>query len=345
MKTPYLPAEWAPQSALLLTWPHAGIDWQLPLDVIEAPFIQIASLTSQYQHVIISCLDDAQREHISQQLQQANANMSHISCYCIPSNDIWVRDHGPITVFDEQHRGCLLDFEFNGWGGKFPATQDNHVTQRLVQAGAFAGYQLQPISLVLEGGSIETDGHGLLLSTRHCLLHHNRNPSLDEHTLTETLRTLLGVEHVVLLKHGLLIGDDTDGHIDTLARFCDPYTLCYVSCDDPHDPQYNELTAMKAELSALRNCQNKPYHLVELPLPKPLYAQDGRRLPATYANFIITNQHVFVPSYADLMDSVALTQLTSCFANRDVISISSEHLITQSGSLHCASMHIPAPRA
>ena len=342
MHTPFLPPEWHKQAALLVTWPHIGIDWEVPLSDVEAIFIQITVLTSAYQRVIITCESKTHQIHIKQQLQQHTNNKPNIDYYIVPNNDIWVRDHGPITVLNKSG-ATLWDFQFNGWGNKFAADKDNLVTQGLVQAGAFSKkYQHKTAQLVLEGGSIETDGQGLLLTTNTCLLNPNRNPHLNQQAVCQHLSNLLGVEKIVFLTHGHIIGDDTDGHIDTLARFCNPHTLCYVSCDDPADPHYQPLALMQAELESLQNCQGQPYELIKLPLPKAIYNATGNRLPATYANFIITNQHIFLPVYGDPADEIAFERLSNCFSDKTVVSIPSYALITQGGSLHCASMQLPS---
>lgn len=341
MRTPFLPPEWHKQAALLLTWVHSGIDWAVPLSQIEAIFTKIVVLTSAYQRVIISCNNQAHRQHIQQQLQASSANQANIDYYIVPSNDIWVRDHGPITVLDG-NCAVLLDFQFNGWGNKFAADKDNQVTQNLVKADAFgANYHCKSSPLVLEGGSIETDGQGLLLTTRACLLNLNRNPHLSKQTISQQLSSLFGVEKIVFLENGHIIGDDTDGHIDTLVRFCNPHTLCYVSCDDPCDPHFKPLSLMRSELATLRNCQDQAYKCIALPLPKAIYNPAQARLPATYANFIMTNQHIFLPVYDDPADEIAFDRLSHCFFDKTVVPIPSYALITQGGSLHCASMQLP----
>ena len=342
MHTPFLPPEWHEQAALLITWPHAGINWEVPLSGVEKSFVAITVLTSTHQRVIITCQNKAHRTHIKQQLQNHTANETNIDYYIVPNNDIWVRDHGPITVLDKSG-ATLLDFQFNGWGNKFAADKDNFVTQGLVQANAFSTqYRHKSSQLVLEGGSIETDGQGLLLTTSACLLNPNRNPHLNQQAISQYLSGLLGVEKIVFLTHGHIIGDDTDSHIDTLARFCNPHTLCYTSCDDPTDPHFKLLALMQTELESLQNCQGQAYELIALPLPKAIYNLAGDRLPATYANFIITNQHIFLPVYGDPADEIAFERLSNCFSDKTMVSIPSYALITQGGSLHCASMQLPS---
>lgn len=338
---PFLPPEWSPQSAVMLTWPHEESDWQPWLNLVEPVFVEIARQVSRRERVLITCRSEAHRRHVADLLQQAGITPDQTRLYVAPSNDTWVRDHGPITVLRNGHP-LLLDFVFNGWGQKFAAELDNQVTRHLHAAGAFGDTPLRSLDLVLEGGSIEVDGDGTLLTTSHCLLSPKRNPDLNRSQIETELGRELGVRRVLWLEHGHLEGDDTDSHIDTLARFCDPETIAYVSCDDPGDDHYQELKAMEAELRAFRTAQGQPYRLVPLPWPRPKHAADGRRLPATYANFLIINGAVLVPTYDDPADEEALARLRACFPGRDVIGIPCAPLILQNGSLHCVTMQLPA---
>jgi len=342
MSTPRLPAEWEPQSGVMLTWPHDRSDWAPLLARVEPVFVRITSEIGRRENVLIVCRDEALRQRVLQQLREAGTRLDHIDCCIAPSNDSWSRDHGPITVLTETGRPRLLDFTFNGWGGKYPAELDNAITLELARAGAFGDTPVESIDLILEGGSIDSDGQGRLLTTEACLLSPQRNPQLDKAGIEQALRDHLGVEHVLWLKHGALAGDDTDSHIDTLARFCDPHTIAHVSCDDPADAHYAELQAMQAELRALRDAHGRPYRLVALPLPAARYNADGQRLPATYANFLIINGAVLVPSYGDPQDAVALQRLQTCFPGRAIIAIDARPLIEQFGSLHCVTMQLPA---
>ncbi|MEO6697400.1 MAG: agmatine deiminase family protein [Gammaproteobacteria bacterium] len=337
----YLPAEWEPQSGVLLTWPHAHSDWAAWLPEVEPVFVEIARQIALREQVIISCYHDAHADHVRLRLEQAGINPKRAHLYIVPSNDTWVRDHGPIAVF-EDNRPTLLDFTFNGWGGKFHADLDNQVTRHLHSLGAFAATPLQTIDMVLEGGGIEVDGAGSLLTTESCLLSPHRNPHLNKQQIETRLQTLFGAERILWLKRGQLAGDDTDGHIDTLARFCDQHTITYVACDDAHDEHYAELQAMENELKALRTHEGKPYRLVPLPWPQAKYNSDGRRLPASYANFLIINGAVLAPTYDDPADAETLARLRDCFPGREVIGIPCLPLINQYGSLHCVTMQLPA---
>jgi len=341
MKGPRLPAEWEPQSGVMLTWPHGASDWAPLLDRVEPVFTRIASEISQRERVLIACHDEALRHHVLTLLGGANARLERIDCRTAPSNDSWARDHGPIAVVDND-RPRLLDFTFNGWGNKYPAEQDDAVTATLARQGAFGDTPVETIDLVLEGGSIDSDGQGRLLTTETCLLSPGRNPQLDKAGIEQALRQHLGVRHILWLKHGALAGDDTDSHIDTLARFCDPYTIAHASCDDPADSHYTGLRAMRDELRALRDADGRPYRLLPLPLPAARYNTDGQRLPATYANFLIINGAVLLPTYDDPHDAVARERLQTCFPDRAIIPIDARPLIEQFGSLHCVTMQLPA---
>jgi agmatine/peptidylarginine deiminase len=235
----------------------------------------------------------------------------------------------------------LHDFTFDGWGGKYPAALDNRVSRSLFDGGIFDNVEFLQQQLVLEGGSIDTDGRGSLLSTTRCLLESGRNPGYDRTRLEACLRELLGVERVLWLRHGELAGDDTDAHVDMLARFCSPGTIAYSSCNDPQDEHFAPLAAMERELQAFRTREGRPYELVPLPLPRPVLDESGRRLPASYANFLIINGAVLVPVYADPADAVALAALAGCFPGRRVEPLNCLPLIQQNGSLHCATMQLP----
>jgi len=337
---PRLPAEWEPQSGVQLTWPHAKTDWAPRLDVVEPVFAAIGAAIARHESLLVVCQDADHRSHVLSHLTRAGADLDRVQLGIAPADDTWARDHGPITVF-EDGQPLLLDFLFNGWGGKFPADQDNLLTRNLAAQGRFGSVPVREIDLVLEGGSIESDGGGTLLTTRQCLLSPTRNPSLSREAIEQRLREHLGAERVLWLEHGHLEGDDTDGHIDTLARFCDPATIAHVNCDDPSDPQHAELTQMAGELALLETREGDPYQLMPLPLPAPIF-DGGHRLPATYANFLIINDAVLVPVYEDPADAVALERLGAVFPGRSVVGIDCRELIRQGGSLHCLTMQFPA---
>jgi agmatine deiminase len=337
-----LPPEWAPQSGIMLTWPHHSSHWGETITDIDAVFLAVTQAVATHQKVVITCFDDAHRTYIFNLLRNANVNLTQIITGLSPSDDIWVRDHGPLTVMDDEANTMLLDFTFNGWGDKYPAENDNQITQRLYQQKTFARPSLQSTSFVLEGGGIEVDGHGTLLTTSSCLLSKSRNPQFTKKEIAAELSKYLGINRILWIDHGYLAGDDTDGHIDTLARFVDPYTICYVSCDDPEDEHYAALKAMEQQLSEFTNFIDKPYRLIPLPWPRACFADyDGRRLPASYANFLITNEAVLVPTYDDPADQLALEIMTACFPTREIIPIHSLPVIQWYGSIHCMTMQLP----
>jgi len=321
----------------MLTWPHKNTDWVSNLATVEPVFKQIVREISLREQVVIICQNNTHREHIQRLLDSAEIIEKCIFCYA-DSNDVWARDHGPITVSDSSSLK-MLDFQFNGWGDKYAFDLDNAINQQMAADGLFSA-EYEAVPFILEGGSIETDGKGTLLTTEHCLLSPKRNPQFSIETLTSQLKTYLGTDNILWLKHGQLSGDDTDGHIDTLARFCNETTIAYCSCK-PTDEHYNELKAMEDELKTMKNSHGNTYQLIDLPLPDPVYDDDGKRLPATYANFLIINQAVLVPVYNDPQDQPVLDKLSSVFTDRQVIGINCLPIIEQYGSLHCLTMQLP----
>lgn len=329
-----LPAEWETQSAVQLTLPHPGTDWADVLEQVIPCFVNIAAAVSRFEKVLLVCHDiEAWKPHFAQLPQ---AQLRFVEC---PSNDTWARDHGGITVF-VNGQAIILDFVFNGWGLKFPAFLDNQITSRLYNKGVFHA-KLQPGGLALEGGGLESDGQGTLLTTAECLLSPNRNPHLNRESTEAALKALFGLQRVLWLNHGYLAGDDTDSHIDTLARFTDPDTIAYVHCPDPADEHFEALAKMEAELQAFRKTDGKPYRLVQLPWPDACYDTEGHRLPATYANFLIINKAVLVPLYEVPQDELALHVFRELFPHHEVIGINCRPLILQHGSLHCVTMQYP----
>lgn len=341
MNQPRLPAEWEPQSGIMLTWPHEKNDWADLLGEVEDVFLNLTYQISRRERVLIVCFDENHQQHIEQLLAQNQSNKENLRFAIAPSNDVWARDYGPITVSDEDSL-TLLDFTFDGWDNKFPSSLDNQITLRLANLRAWENHSVKPINFVLEGGAIESDGHGTLLLTANCLLDSSRNPHMNRAQIEKQLSKYLGVDHFLWLNHGQLVGDDTDGHIDTLARFCDGNTIAYVACDDPLDDHYASLKQMEAELKSFRNHDGQPYTLVPLPLPSAKYHEHIQRLPATYANFLIINDAVLVPTYNDANDEHTLNALQSCFPQREIVGIDCNPLIQQFGSLHCATMQLPA---
>jgi agmatine deiminase len=332
-----LPAEWEPQDGVLLAWPHAATDWAPVLPVVVPAFACIAAEISRFEQVLIVAGDPCE---VEEQLRCAGAEMERIRLFDLPSDDTWSRDFGPITVL-EDGRPVLLDYVFNGWGGKFPAGQDNLITPRLHETDLFAATPLRHHDLVLEGGSIESDGDGTLLTTAQCLLNPNRNPDLDRARIEKLLGRQLGARHFLWLHHGYLAGDDTDSHIDTLARLAPNDTILHVACDDQQDEHYEALAKMAEELRAFRTPDGRPYRLLPLPWPKAKFDDQGERLPATYANFLVIDGAVLVPTYSDARDALALQVIGTAFPDRAIIGIDCSALILQHGSLHCVTMQLP----
>lgn len=332
-----LPAEWEAQSAVLMCWPHTGSDWADMLDKVQPCVAEIVTQISRFEKVMV-VVDNA--ELVAPQLVQAGANMQQVQLLEQPSNDTWCRDFGPLTV--QQGEGFVLqDFGFNGWGLKFAADQDNQLSRRLHAKGLFPQSTLVTQGLILEGGSIESDGAGTLLTTSDCLLSANRNPHLGKEAIETKLRDTLGVSRVLWLDHGHLAGDDTDSHIDILARLAPENTIIHMHCDDPDDEHYSEFLAMREQLKTFRTASGEPYRLASLPWPSAKFSRHGDRIAPSYANFLIINGAVLVPTYHDEADAEALAVIESCFPDREVIGINCLALLEQGGSLHCMTMQFP----
>jgi agmatine deiminase len=330
-----------PQSGILLTWPHTHTDWREDLTAVETTYLEVARTITAHEKLLIVCRDSTHQAHVSQLLHDAGIHPQPIRYAVQPSNDTWARDYGPITVL-EDNTVHLLDFRFNGWGGKFDYDLDDRITAGLIAQGFFGTIPAEHLELVLEGGSIDSDGAGTVLTTATCLLNPGRNPALSRDELDTLLSKYLGAERVLWLQHGGLAGDDTDSHIDMLARFCDPNTIACSVCTDPADENFPPLFALRKELSQLSRIDGRPYQVIELPIPAPIFDETGRRLPASYANFLIINGAVLVPCYGDANDAIALARLADVFPERNIVSIDCRPLIRQNGSLHCITMQLPA---
>lgn len=335
--TRIMPAEWECQDAVVLAWPHSDTDWAPILDEVQECYRQVATAIARDQRLIIVTPNVAQAQEQLRHIDNGN-NIIYLD---IDTNDTWARDFAPIAVIEGEKK-LLLDFKFNAWGLKFAACLDNLISQKMAQAGIFEASLVNCQDFVLEGGSIESDGNGTLLTTSECLLSPNRNGSLTAHDIENVLTTHLGAKKILWLNHGGLIGDDTDAHIDTLARLAPGNTIVYVKSDDASDPQHKELKLMEQELKTLSNANDEPFNLVALPCPTPIVDEDGARLPATYANFLITNHQVLVPTYGQPSnDEQALATIARVFPNRTITGIDCNALIKQHGSLHCITMQIP----
>lgn len=331
------PAEWEAQDGVLLAWPHADTDWAGMLASVEPVFVHLAREISRREKVVILAPDISA---LRATLAGGGVDLSRVVPVEFVTNDTWTRDFGPLTIF-EDGLPVLLDFGFNGWGLKFACDRDNQATRRLAQNDTWGGTPCRTVGLVLEGGSIESDGRGTLLTTAECLLGPNRNPHLDRHGIERELTAHFGAERVLWLEDGYLAGDDTDAHIDTLARLCPGDTILYVACDDPGDEHHAALQRMAGQLRAFRTREGAPFRLLPLPWPQARYDDAGGRLPATYANYLVLNGAVLVPTYGDPADGPALAAIGAAFPGREIVGIDCLPLIYQHGSLHCVTMQLP----
>lgn len=331
-----LPPEWYPQSAVQLTWPHEETDWAPILDEVVSCFVEIAKEVIKREKLLIVCADESLVRS-----QLGEVDYSRIIFREMQTNDTWARDHGGISVF-EDGLPLVYDFVFNGWGMKFAANHDNLITRKLFLMKTFTD-EVIPVNMqpfVLEGGSIESDGKGTLLTTVECLSSVNRNEYLQKEELENYLKQVFGLERILWLESGYLAGDDTDSHVDTLARFCSEDTIAYVQCTDEEDEHFAELQEMEEELKEFTQANGDPYRLVALPMADKV-EWEGERLPATYANFLIINGAVLVPFYHSPKDEVAKAALQKAFPDREIVGINCLPLIKQHGSLHCVTMQYP----
>jgi agmatine deiminase len=330
-------AEWERQRLVLLSFPHEKTDWYDPedpqsLDEALSPFIRIAQAIAYAQPVYIICHD---KTRISDMFCSTH-NMTFIE---IPTNDTWIRDYGYISI-EEDSEIKLLDFTFDGWGGKFEASLDNSVNSVLHKKGYMGTTPMETIAYVLEGGSIESDGEGTILTTTECLCNPNRNGGLTKEEVEAKLQETLGAKKFLWLDHGYLAGDDTDSHIDTLARFVNRDTIMYVKCDDKSDEHYEALKKMEEQLQTFQTVEGHPYNLVALPMCEAIFDEEGKRLPATYANFLITNEALIYPTYGTPQDKISHEVFELQFPGREIIPVNCLKLIEQGGSLHCSTMQI-----
>jgi len=332
-----LPAEWESQSAVLIAWPNADTDWAERLGEVEETYIALVAAITRFQDAIVCVADEDVEAYARARLSSARVDMSKVRFIEAPYDDTWLRDSGPITLRDGDGFR-LLDFRFTGWGGKFDASQDDLLVERLTDAGIFSKSSRQSIDFALEGGAIDTDGDGTVLTTWQCLS--ERHPDASREELTSKLAAWLQQDRVLWLDHGYLEGDDTDAHVDTLARFAPNDAIVFQACDDQSDSHYTELKAMGEEIAALRTKDGRPYRLFPLPWAQPIL-DEGRRLAASYANFLIVNGAVLMPAYGDEADAKAQAVLAEAFPGREIVPVPCRSLIWQNGSLHCITMQLP----
>jgi agmatine/peptidylarginine deiminase len=332
-----LPAEWESQSAILIAWPHADTDWAARLGEVEDTYVALVAAITRFQPVVICVADDDLQTYAEARLRSARVDMAKVRFVPAEYDDTWLRDTGPITLRDGG-RYKLLDFRFTGWGGKYEASRDDRLVGELSGMNLFHNYFVQTIDFALEGGAIDTDGAGTLLTTWQCL--HERHPQASREELSQRLAGWLKQDRVLWLDHGYLEGDDTDAHVDTLARFAPDNAIVFQACDDPDDSHHAELTAMGEEIAALRTRDGQPYRLYPLPWAEPIL-DEGRRLAASYANYLILNGAVLMPSYGDRSDNAAAAVLARAYPDREIVQVPCRSLIWQNGSLHCITMQLP----
>lgn len=335
-----LAAEWFPQSGIQITWPHSETDWAPMLEEVTECYIRLTYEIAIREPLLIVAPEAGSVRALLESRLPRRATNSIIYKEC-PTNDTWARDHGFLTVIGTGAPE-LLDYRFNGWGGKFEAALDNTINRRLYDNRTFNGTYTDHLNFELEGGSIESDGLGTLLTTSRCLLNPNRNSQLDKTQIERILMDELGVERILWLDHGYLAGDDTDSHIDTLARLCPENTIVYVKCPDESDEHFQELQQMENELKSFHTASGEPFRLIPVPLPDAVFDEDGERLPATYANYLVMNSAVLYPTYAQAeKDNAARLSLQKAFPRHDIVPVDCRPLIRQHGSLHCATMQFP----
>jgi agmatine deiminase len=323
----YLPSEWQEQEFVLFAYPHENTDWNNYLDEAKEHFNRLLLTVAEYQNVLLLTND---KNKLPYEIV-ANSNIESVN---YTTDDTWARDFGAITILGD--RKSHLDFVFNGWGGKFDASKDNAVNSKL-----FSEYiinSLTPIDFILEGGSIESNGDGVLMTTKECLLNKNRNHAYSQKEVENLLKKHLHIKKVLWVSHGYLEGDDTDSHIDMLARFVSKDTIAYVKCNDENDPHYEALAKMEDELKNFSDINNKPFKLIALPWVD-VQTYDDEILPCSYANFLIINGAVIVPQYNCKSDKLAINVLKKVFKDRDVVGVDSSLFIRQHGSIHCLSMN------
>ena len=333
----FLP-EWTPCDGVLMALPDKTTDWAYILDEVRDQYKNIVKeLTSCDIHVVMLCKNMQEAQNIF-----CDVKPEKLTLIKLDYNDTWTRDYGPITIAKDDNLRAL-HFGFNGWGLKFAADKDNLVNRNLEDKSVFTkGIFRNRSGFILEGGSIDTDGMGTILTTSKCLCSPNRNGGLSKSEADTNLRRFLGADHILFLDYGHLEGDDTDSHIDTLARMAPDNTILFTGCRDMDDPQFEDLLKMRAQLTMFKNPEGLPYNLIELPLPSPIYDEEGQRLPATYANYLVINGFIFMPTYDQPEnDALAVNTVKIAFPDYEVIGIDCRTLIKQHGSLHCATMQLP----
>lgn len=335
-----MPPEWAPHEATWISWPHKEASWPGKFEPVPDIMGEIVRHLSTSEHVYINVNDDAMEAFVRSVLKKHQVDSSRFRIYRIPTNDAWVRDHGPIFVLrqrDGKKERAIIDWGYNAWGNKYPPFDlDDVVPEKIAKEW---GCELYQPKIVMEGGSIDLNGAGTLLTSEACLLNKNRNPSLSKSQIEQYLKDYLGVRHILWLGDGI-IGDDTDGHIDDLTRFVDPHTVVTAIEEDSRDENYEILQANLKRLQSMKDQDGKPLRIVEIPMPGRVDYED-QRLPASYANFYIANTKVLVPTYRHKNDARAIEVLQKCFPKREVVGVDCTDLIWGLGAIHCLTQQVP----
>jgi len=337
-KTGYsFPAEWAKHEATWLSWPHKEASWPGKIEMIYAPYCAFIKLVAEGEKVRINVRDEAMKADAIAHLQKTGADLSQIEFYFNESNDAWCRDHGPAFVLKGKEK-AVVDWGYNAWGGKYPPFDlDDVIPTKIAK---HFNLPLFTPDIVMEGGSVEFNGAGTILTTTACLLNENRNPHLTKEQIEQYLLEFYGAEQVLWLGDGI-VGDDTDGHVDDITRFVNEDTVLTVVESNPLDENYLLLQENLEALKNMRLLNGKPLKIVELPMPSPVI-YEGTRLPASYANFYIANAAVIVPTFRDVNDEKALEIIRGVFPDRKVVGIDSTDIIWGLGSFHCLSQQEPA---
>lgn len=335
-----MPAEWEPHTATWLTWPHNLASWPDKFAPVPEYWTRMVAALAPGERVEVLVRDEAMRAEVDSRLNAAGVSRSRVRLHVIPSNDAWMRDHGPTFVVRETPAGRELggiDWIYNAWGGKYPPYDlDGKIATRVIE---LAGARRFAPGIVLEGGSIEVNGRGTLLTTESCLLNPNRNPEMSRAAIEAALRDFLGVRHILWLGDGI-VGDDTDGHIDDITRFVDERTVVTVVEDDPADANHEPLQANLELLRGMTDQDGRPLTVIELPMPGPVEFE-GQRLPASYANFYIGNRVVLVPVFSHPNDARALETLARCFPDREIVAVDAVDLVLGLGAFHCVTQQQP----
>jgi agmatine deiminase len=341
--TPYpsgyhFPAEWHPHVATWLSWPHKEESWPGKIDLIYPKYCEFVKILTEGELVRINVANEQMAAFAKQQLLLAGVDLNRVQFFELPTNDAWCRDHGPAFLINpETKQKAIIDWGYNAWGNKYPPFDlDDVIPTKIAQHFDLPVYHP---GIVMEGGSVDFNGKGTLLTTTACLLNKNRNPHLNQQQIEEYLRNYYGVEQVLWLGDGI-VGDDTDGHIDDITRFVNEDTVVTVIEENKQDENYLILRENLQTLKTMRLLNGKQLNIIELPMPDPVI-YDGQRLPASYANFYIANSAVIVPTYRSDNDDRALSILQNCFPDREVVGIDSTHIIWGLGSFHCLSQQEP----